>query len=162
VSGTITESGTGTPIVDDGTFNSQALLISADRATYYSVALQAGGNYSFPKLRPGSYRLMATAGGYIGKAVSGLAPVATRDCLDADSCDILDTGVAINVPIAGAVTGLNFTLERGASFSGNVRTAVGAAPISAARVTLTNATTSITSTTDVAGNFDVRGVPAGV
>ncbi len=162
VSGVITEAGTGTPIVDDGSFTALAYLLSEDRATYASVDLKAGGVFTFPKLRPGNYRLSASAPGYIGKVLSGLSPIATRDCSDPVACDVLDIGVAIMVPAAGTVTGLNFTLERGASFSGTVRSAVGATPINAATVSVRNAVNGATASTDAAGNFTVRGLPAGV
>ena len=162
VSGVITEAGTGTPIVDDGNFTSLAYLLSEDRATYASVDLKAGGTYTFPKVRPGNYRLAASAPGYIGKVVSSLAPIATRDCSDPVACDVLDIGVNITVPAAGSVSGLNFELERGASFSGTVRSAVGSTPINAATVTLRNAVNGATASTDAAGNFTVRGLPAGL
>ena len=72
VSGVITEAGAGTPIVDDGNFTSLAYLLSEDLATYASVDLKAGGVFTFPKVRPGNYRLAASAPGYIGKV--GLQP----------------------------------------------------------------------------------------
>jgi hypothetical protein len=161
VSGTVTELGTGMPIVDNGTFTSLAYLLSEDQASYESIDLQAGGSFSFPKVRPGNYRLVAVAPGYIGKVVSGLSPIATRDCNDPVNCDALDTGVAIVVPASGIISGLNVSLERGATFTGTVRTAVGATPINGATVTLTNAVYSISTTTDAAGNFTVRGIPPG-
>ena len=162
VSGVITEAGTGTPIVDDGNFTSLAYLLSEDRVTYATVQLQAGGTFTFPKVRPGNYRLAASAPGYIGKVISGLSPITTRDCSDPVACDVLDIGVNIAVPAAGTVSGLNFELDRGASFSGTVRSAVGATPINAATVTLRNAVNGATASTDAAGNFTVRGLPAGV
>ncbi len=162
VSGVITEAGSGTPIVDDGTFTALAYLLSEDGASYASVDLQAGGTFTFPKVRPGNYRLSASAPGYIGKVVSALAPIATRDCSDPVACDVLDIGVAIVVPAAGTVSGLNFALDRGASFSGTVRSAVGATAINGATVSVRNAVTFATANTDAAGNFSVRGLPAGL
>jgi hypothetical protein len=162
IAGVITESGAGTPIVDDGSFSSLAYLVSEDQATYASFELQPDGSYSFLKLRPGNYRVAAAAPGYIGKVVSGLAPVTTRDCSEPVFCDALDIGAVISLPVAGALTGLNFQLNRGASFSGNVRAAVGLAPIADAVVNLTNDVSNISAITDASGNFTVSGLPAGV
>lgn len=162
VSGVITETGSGVPIVDDGNFRSLAYLLSEDQATYSSVELRAGGAFSFEKVRPGNYRLAASAPGYIGKVVSGLAPITTRNCSDPAQCDVLDIGAAIVVPAAANLTALNFSLDRGASFSGTVRTAVGANPIVGAVVSLSGAGFFGNATTDASGNFSVRGLPAGL
>lgn len=162
ISGVITESGTGTPIVDGGDFTSVVHLVSEDQATYYSVQLQAAGAYTFSNVRPGNYRLAAAAPGYIGKIVASLGPVTTRDCSDPAFCDALDIGAVISVPAAGVLTGLDFQLDRGASFSGNVRAAVGLTPIVGATVTLSNDISNATATTDAAGNFTVGGLSAGV
>jgi hypothetical protein len=163
LSGTVTESGSGTPIVDDGNFTSLAHLISADGATFLSIELTAGGNFSFTGLRPGSYYLSASAPGYIGKIVDATVPAVTvRDCFNAPSCDPLDTGAPIALAAGAAVSGVNLALDRGATFSGNVRAAVGAAPIANANVWVNNDFYGASAVTDAAGNFAVRGLPPGV
>ncbi len=162
VSGIVTETGTGTPIADDGSNNAYAFLVSEDRATYLSVPLAVDGSYSFPSVRPGNYRLGASTRGHIGKVISGLAPIATRDCGDPVACDALEIGAVISVPASGNLTALNFSLDTGATFSGNVRAAVGLAPIANATVYVSSAVYGASAITDAAGNFTVRGLPPGV
>lgn len=159
LSGRITELGTSNPVVVGTT--SQAILLAADR-TQQSVLIQSDGSYSFSRLQPGTYRLMASSPGYIAKAVSSLAPISTRDCTDPASCDLLDIGAPIVLSAGVTTTGIDFALDRGASVSGTVRAASGATPLANVSVTVLNSTYSANATTDAAGNYTVRGLPAGV
>lgn len=159
LSGRITESGTSNPVVVGQT--SQAILLAADR-TQISVAIQSDGTFSFSRLQPGTYRLMASSPGYIAKAVSNLAPIATRDCADPTSCDLLDIGAPIVLGAGASTTGMDFALDRGASVSGTVRAASGATPLANVSVTVLNSTYSASATTDASGNYTVRGLPPGV
>ncbi|MBK8283877.1 MAG: carboxypeptidase regulatory-like domain-containing protein [Ahniella sp.] len=160
ISGTVTESGTGLPIQDDGSFTFLVNLRSEDQNTFMSVELGAGGTYSFTGLRPGNYIVSASVPGFIGKIVSSLAPVATSDCVS-DACDHLTQGARISVAPSGNVTGLDFQLDRGARVSGTIRSVSGALPIQGATVSLSGPAFA-SGVTDALGNFTVSGIPAGV
>ena len=159
LSGVISELGSANPVA----FNNanQVILLTSDR-TQLTASILADGSYSFTRLKPGTYRLMASAPGYIAKAVSGLAPISTRDCAEAIACDLLDIGAPIVLTAGATATGFNFALDRGASVSGNVRSSAGAAPLANVSVNVLNSTYSANAITDAAGNFTVRGLPAGV
>jgi len=164
IAGVISNAENGTPIVDDGSFRSLVYLISEDRGTFLQMPLtQATGEYQAPRLRPGNYRVVAVAPGFIGKVVLSTAPtVTTRDCVDPLFCDALDIGGAVTLAPGGALTNLNFSLDRGATVTGTVRAAVGATPIANATVTLESDFANASGLTDALGQFSVRGLQPGV
>jgi protocatechuate 3,4-dioxygenase beta subunit len=161
VSGTVVELGTGTPIVDDGSFTAFASLIGEDGTAIADSLLGPGGSFSFPRVKAGNYKLLAYAPGYIGQVATGFAPVTTRDCLNAPNCDPLDIGASLAVAASASVTGLQLALDRGATVSGTVRMLSGATPVNAATVTVSGPNSAHTALTDAAGAFTVRGIPAG-
>ena len=164
ISGTITETGSGNPVVDTGNGLASVYLINEDRGTFMqSVLTAANGSYSFIKLRPGNYRVVAVAPGLIGKVVLGLTTsVSTRNCNDPNLCDALDIGGAITVAPGATVSNVSFSLDPGASVSGTVRTAVGALPIVGATVSIGNSVDGSSAVSDASGNFTVRGLAPGV
>jgi protocatechuate 3,4-dioxygenase beta subunit len=161
VSGTVVELGTGTPIADDGSFTAFAWLVSDDGTAFHESLLGAGGAFSFPRVKAGSYRLFAGAPGYIGKVATGFAPVTTIDCLNAPNCDAIDIGAELPVAAAANLTGIVLPLDRGATIAGTVRTLAGATPVNGAVVTVWGANATYSANTDASGTFAVRGLPAG-
>lgn len=102
---------------------------------------QADGAFAFEKLRPGTYRFRVQA--------VGMAP-----------------GFSERVVVrAGARReGIEIRLGEGATVRGVVRAAAGGEPISGAVVTLMEPTSEFSARmarTDAAGNYELRGVPAG-
>lgn len=159
ISGTITDADTGLPIVDDGSQTFRVILRSEDLKSFMPVTLDPTGSFNFARLRPGNYILSAEAPNYQGKIVTGVAPVTTRNCVG--TCDPFRTGGRIGLAASANLTGLNFTLDRGATISGHVRSAAGAVPIVGANVTLQGSTGLFFGTTDASGNFEIRGLPGG-
>ena len=163
IAGIITETGTGLPIADGGNQDHVVYLISEDQATLLSSPMAADGSYSFTRLRPASYRVVAQAPGRIGKVVvNGLPAVTTRNCEEAFRCDPIGTGGSIVVALGAAISGLNFSLDIGASVSGTVVAAAGGAPVANASVVLTNDVSQVQASTDASGNFTARGLVPGV
>lgn len=161
VSGSVVELGTSTPIIDDGSSTAVAYLVSEDGTAYHQSVLEAGGAFSFPRVKAGNYRLLAGAPGYIGKVATGFAPVTTIDCLNAPNCDPIDIGGVLPVAAAANLTGIVLPLDRGATISGTVRALSGATPVNGAAVAVWGANSIYGANTDAGGNFVVRGLPAG-
>jgi hypothetical protein len=160
VSGQLTDAATLTAITDPNAF---IYMVSEDRRTFDQINVDGAGNYSFTNVRPGNYRVIASAPNYLGQVY--VSAGTTRECVDVGSCDPLDIGGTITVAAPGSsVSGINLALPRGAGISGQVRNASTLTGIADSNVHLLHLALGLVAsgTTDASGNFSIQGAPAGV
>lgn len=143
-------------------------LYSTDRYTLAGAVADINGAYVFDSLRPTSYRLIVSAPSFDQMTSAQLSTqygqVAHPNipCPPA-VCDPLNAGTAITVT-AGSTQALpDTTLPIGATVQGQIRESGTLTPVVGANVAVFNRAlgTLATAITDAAGNYSVRGLPAG-
>ncbi|HWS27260.1 MAG TPA: carboxypeptidase regulatory-like domain-containing protein, partial [Xanthomonadales bacterium] len=150
--------------------NAELTLYSDDRYTVQYANADASGNYSFPAVRAGTYRLLAGPStsdpnppfGQISTTHGQVAFPNIR-CPGA-VCAPLTAGIPISVTVGLPQVLAQITLPVGSSISGLVRDASTSVPVAGALISISNSSIGYVGSgiTDAAGNYTVRGLPAGV
>jgi hypothetical protein len=144
-------------------------LYSDDRYTVDSVQADAAGNYVFPTVRAGTYRILA--GPSSSDPVTFLQASTTHGSVAFPStpcpyavCEPLTASAPITVVAGIPQTLAQITLPVGSTISGQVLASGTGTPIENTSVSVYNSAVGGVGTgiTDAAGNYTIRGIPPGV
>ncbi len=142
-------------VVDDGSAplaDAAVQLTSTDGFTRITVSTDSAGEYTFPPLRPADYSITVAHAETLNQIYPGI------DCFSLDCAPEAGTPVSLG----NDEQNLDFSLNEGATVSGQLVRASDGTPVENAWVTVFNETQgAVTAQSEVNGEFTVRGLVEG-
>ncbi|MCC6130145.1 MAG: carboxypeptidase regulatory-like domain-containing protein [Acidobacteria bacterium] len=151
LSGSVTDSATSQPI------SGVSLQLYNQSGSYWASASSgSAGTYAFSALPPGTYYLKTYSSRYFDQLYDGIP------CEGSNACQVT-SGIPIAVSPGEARTGVNFSLQLGATIKGRVTAAATGQPVAGTNVTLTRGDGSHAGSTSTGptGSYAFDGLSAG-